>query len=137
MKRVLNALLTVLLFIWQLPQNIVGACVLIALWDKIISISKVSGASVIYAPCLSQRYSNAFSLGNLIFTGEVPQTQSGATIVKHEYGHCKQSVVLGPLYLPLIGVFSGVHALWWRPGRGNYHAFWTERWADKWGGVQR
>lgn len=137
MRKFLDGLLAVLLFLWQLPQNIVGACMLVHLWDKVISISKYIGATVVYCPDLAGRYNVGCSLGGMIFTSETPQTETGARIVAHEYGHCRQSVVLGPLYLPVVGIFSGLHAAFWRPGKGDYYAFWTEKWADRWGGVKR
>ena len=47
-------------------------------------------------------------------------------------------MILGPLYLLVIGLPSFIHAATWkdRPGR-DYYAFYTERWADRLGGVTR
>ena len=63
--------------------------------------------------------------------------------VQHEYGHCRQSEMLGPAYLPVVGICSGVHNIVhrlkkrWNLPRRDYYAFWTERWADWLGGVSR
>ena len=43
---------------------------------------------------------DGLSLGKFIFT---PDDKS---LVSHEYGHTKQSLILGPLYLPVVGVSS-------------------------------
>lgn len=62
-------------------------------------------------------------------------------ILQHEYGHSLQSAILGPLYLLVIGIPS---ILWAGLGQGyrnrtgaNYYSFYTERWADKLGKVER
>jgi hypothetical protein len=50
----------------------------------------------------------------------------------HEYGHTNQNRILGPLYLPVIGIPSILSA-----GLGlnssGHTSFWTETWANKWG----
>ena len=57
---------------------------------------------------------------------------------KHEWGHTRQSLLLGPLYLPLVGLPSLLWATWWTPLRStSYFRFFTERWADRLGGVRR
>ena len=59
-------------------------------------------------------------------------------MARHEYGHCLQSRLLGPLYLPLIGLPSLLWAIWWHPGRPiGYYTFYTERWADRLAGIER
>ena len=64
-------------------------------------------------------------------------------ILRHEYGHSIQSLVLGPLYLFVVGLPS---ILWcrvpalgksWRSGRRSYYSFITERSADRLGGNER
>ncbi|NJP41365.1 hypothetical protein HCH52_09920 [Oscillospiraceae bacterium HV4-5-C5C] len=57
----------------------------------------------------------------------------------HEYGHTWQSLLLGPLYLPVIGLSSFIWANWpgcrsWRQqNRRSYSWFWTEAWANRLG----
>ncbi|HAK61209.1 MAG TPA: hypothetical protein DCO77_12655, partial [Nitrospiraceae bacterium] len=48
----------------------------------------------------------------------------------HEYGHTWQSRILGPLYIPIIGVPSAISAGFQSPSK--HKIFWTERWADAW-----
>ncbi len=81
------------------------------------------------------RRRDALSLGLFIFVpaGEDPR------LLAHEYGHTLQSLALGPLYLPVIGLPSLLRAAWRRGRRRgrSYYDFYTERWADRWGGVDR
>ena len=72
------------------------------------------------------------SLGMFIF---VPGDADEHMIV-HEYAHTIQSLMLGPLYLPVVGLCS---MIWnrnpsagrgWRSGKASYYDFFTERWAE-------
>ena len=49
-----------------------------------------------------------------------------------------QSRMLGWLYLFVIGIPSILWAAWWNEGQNrSYYSFYTERWADRLGGVER
>ena len=72
------------------------------------------------------------SLGMFIF---VPR-DADAHMIVHEYAHTIQSLMLGPLYLPVVGLCS---MIWnrnpaagrgWRSGKASYYDFFTERWAE-------
>lgn len=73
------------------------------------------------------------------FKGEIPVSELAARLVVHEYGHTLQSLILGPLYLPVIGVSSTVWGFLPRLARRrrergiSYFAFFTERWANRLG----
>jgi hypothetical protein len=58
--------------------------------------------------------------------------------VRHEYGHSIQSMVLGPLYLLMIGipsmVWAGCFKNYRKRSKKSYYWFYTESWADRWGG---
>ena len=75
--------------------------------------------------------------------GRIPMTPALRRILRHEYGHSIQSLILGPLYLFVVGLPS---ILWcrvpalgksWRSGRRSYYSFFTERSADRLGGNER
>lgn len=72
------------------------------------------------------------SFGLFVF---VPRLCSRRLLV-HEYGHCVQSLVLGPAYLPLVAlpsiVWAGMPALGRMRERRSYsyYRFYTERLAD-------
>ena len=76
------------------------------------------------------------ALGKYIIVSE----HSDLLTIRHEYGHCRQSKRLGWLYLFVIGIPSIIYAAWWvkfDKGRHDYYDFYTERWADKLGGIKR
>ena len=64
------------------------------------------------------------SLGNYIFLSERSGLKEPA--YDHEFGHCIQSRILGPLYLPIVGLCSGIHCLF-HNRKNNYYEFWTEK----------
>ena len=61
--------------------------------------------------------------------------------IKHEYGHSVQSRRLGWLYIIVIGLPSLLWAIMYgraiRLSYNGYYKFYTEKWADKLGGVKR
>ena len=80
------------------------------------------------------RFPGGCSLGPVIFV----YTKYYADLIKHEYGHAKQSLYLGPLYLLVIGLPSLIWNLTYsESNKYSYYWFYTERWADKLGGVKR
>lgn len=129
---------------WQLPQHILGAIVKKVCKAKLITTYKE-------ATVYSWNMPGGMSLGKYIFvpfTGEL-LTPAGFFIsiamarqlIKHEYGHTKQSKILGWLYLIVIGLPSLIWAncfVGYRERTGkSYYSFYTEKWADKLGEVER
>jgi hypothetical protein len=54
--------------------------------------------------------------------------------IQHELGHSIQSLILGPLYLIVIGLPSWIWFTWYNNGkdkRVSYYWFYTEAWANK------
>lgn len=124
---------------WELPQNALGAIV-----------KKVCKAKY----CITYKDATVYtwnilggmSLGKYIF---VPFTREDipmhyefcSNYIMHEYGHTIQSKYLGWFYLLVIGLPS---LIWARCFNGyrqknnvSYYDFYTEKWADKLGGVER
>lgn len=141
MKRFRTSVLSVLLYLWQLPQNLLGLLLFhIGPYNPIREI-EYRGCRVL----ICGKFPGGISLGRYILVNFYRNAQDAAEshIVKHEYGHCRQSMILGPLYLPVIVASSGLHNLVHRYkakyglSRRSYYAFWTERWADRLGGVKR
>ena len=118
--------------VWGLPQTLLGLLVLFACPGCERSIYR--GAVV-----TRWRGRGGVSLGLFLFVPE----KADDRLLAHEYGHSLQSLLLGPLYLIVIGlpslVWAGLPALERRRERRgiSYYAFYTERWADRWGGVVR
>lgn len=131
MKTVLNILLFSLLFIWQIPQNLVALVMLPFLG----SLKKVCYRN--YCLCYSGEYMRGgISLGNFAFVSERLATKE--LDVAHEVdGHTVQSKILGPLYVFVIGIPSILWA-WLRnkEKHPNYYAFYTEKWANDCAGLE-
>lgn len=113
---------SILLFLWQLPQNLLGLLLLLFLVGE--QKHRIKNIDFYYA----KSFSGGISLGQYIILGHENEKS-----VRHEYGHCVQSKILGPLYLLIIGMPSIVHA-WLHEsqciGKSYYH-FWTESWANR------
>lgn len=78
-------------------------------------------------------FPNSIALGEYIIIGG----KCDKSDVRHEYGHVRQSRMLGWLYLVVIGIPSLWHACWhdklWAKNK-EYSHFWTEKWAENLGG---
>ena len=120
-----------LLWIWQLPQNLVGWFVFNMLEAKSSPIDK--GVFLHH-----KSFFSSVSLGKYIILNEY---QYNGKTLRHEYGHQKQSQYLGWFYLPVIGLPSVIGNLIFRiefiRKRLNYYHQPWEKWADKLGDVDR
>ena len=92
-----------------------------------------------YRGCIDTRWDTScgLSLGLFIFTPN--ETIKDADKIRvHEYGHCVQSIVLGPLFV-VIGIISlvwGRHpyfAKLRKEKKLKYTSCFVESWASKWG----
>lgn len=117
-----------LLYLWQLPQNIVGLIYKLIL-SREEQVLEQRGTAFFVAPTMN----GAVSLGNYVFISKWVIDKEA--VYDHEFGHCIQSRILGPLYLPIVGLFSGIHCMLYS-GDGTYYKFWTEAWANKLGGIE-
>lgn len=125
----MKLIVEILLWIWQAPQNIVGL-VFHLIYGR--TMARYRGINVV----VSERFPGGISLGRSIFVKR-PYLADPDTW-KHEYGHTRQSLYLGPFYLFVVGIPSLLWAWYWNPSRGvSYYSFYTEKWADKLGGVER
>lgn len=139
---------SLLLWVWQLPQNLLGLLVIL-----IFRAKRVSDIYTLYFTLWSVKIPGfGISLGSYIIMS-LPCSYSDFI---HEYGHGIQSRWLGPLYLILVGIPSGVfnnlwdrlfHKKWplerrvkwyysrWPEGPGGH--WWDRFTADVLGGVSR
>lgn len=127
------ALINLFGYLWQLPQNILGAII------SALFASKIDDGVYEWK---GYRAWGSVSLGNYIIlsSGRLPETY------RHEVGHQVQSLILGPLYLLIIGLPSICWAALWtnqntaeslRDKGISYYDFYTESWADRLGNVHR
>ena len=112
----------ILLYLWQLPQNLLGLAV--------IAFTGAKRKGDIY---YTDRYWFGVSLGNYIIFGGF----FNSIDEKHERGHQKQSLYLGWLYLLVIGLPSAIGNLLNRVIDFDYYKQPWEAWADKLGGAVR
>lgn len=117
----------ILLFIWQLPQTILGILWLninLIFYYGIKHIATIGNSVYVYQIPTKLE---SVSLGKYIVVSEdvTPET------IYHEYGHCKQSKILGWLYIPVIAIPSLIWAGIYQWTNKPYEWFYTERWANK------
>lgn len=110
--------------LWQLPQVILGLIVALVFRAKRDGDLWICSAKI------------GVSFGPII----VIYSKADETTIAHERGHSKQSLMLGPLYLVIVGLPSIIMA--WLSAiipalSQTYYKRWPESWADKLGGVQR
>jgi hypothetical protein len=137
-----RSLAKVLLWVWQLPQNIIGLFLVLVLRAK-----RNVSFSVYFVDAMF-----GVSLGDYV----ILHSRSPYTTLEHEKGHQVQSRWLGPLYLLVVGIPSAVfnnlwdrlfHKKWgmeerskwyysrWPEGPGGH--WWDRFTADVLGGVER
>lgn len=132
---------SVLLWLWQLPQNIIGFII-----SRFCTRHYELSADMI-CYCNDSFFNSAVSLGDyividisLLFSVQLRQ------VLRHEHGHQMQSLYLGPLYLIVIGlpslcgnIYDRIfHRDWEKLRRESwYYSRFPENWADRLGGVKR
>ena len=133
MNRILTLIKETILWLWQAPQNLLGL-VLWAIYSKDSYSQMHKGIRVVVNP----RFPGGISLGNTILLW--CDLNHHEDTWNHEWGHTRQSRMLGPLYLLVIGLPSIIWAATYKYDieyPNKYYSFYTERWADKLGGVKR
>jgi len=120
--------------IHQLPQTLL-AYILILFWKA--EYEQTYKGIKVYRT--KKRY--GISLGTIIILSTIHNFKT----LKHEYGHTRQSLYFGWLYLVIIGIPSismnicsyVLYKLGYPKCAKNYYKRWPENWADKLGGVER
>lgn len=145
MKKFLKVILDILLYIWQLPQHILAL-----IWMLVCRIKFGKPEKEIYRGRLYLHYPKwncGVSLGNYILLG--PYYRNDQMTKDHEWGHTRQSLIFGPLYLLIVGLISGIgnryDVMFHTKERGwtyaqSYKWYYNqpiEKWADNLGGVVR
>lgn len=127
MKKISSYIKNLLMWLWQFPQNLLAICIEGILCEAAYRKGKIDGSTLIYNYVLP-----TMSLGNYIFVN----TMFSNTDIKHSHGHSKQSRILGPLYLVVIGIPSLLHLIVYNicskiGFSWDYYKFYTELWANK------
>ena len=115
----------ILLFIWQILQNIIG------LFYWLISQAQIIEKKDHVYILQTDSRQGSVSLGNFVFISKY--TRNKDFTIKHELGHTIQSKYLGPLYLFVIGIPSILWVVFRRTfcPKKDYYWFYTESWANK------
>lgn len=123
MKKISWWIIFVLLFIWQLPQNLVAVVMLPFLGKLTLRCERH------YCFCFTgTNMQGGISLGNFAFVS--PSLSKRDPEVAHEVnGHTFDSKWMGPLYLLIIGIPSILNAIF--GFTECYHDFYPEVHADK------
>lgn len=137
MKEIINFLR----ILWELPQSLLGFILF-----QVYSV----GCHCMEAPygdvriLYSERMRGGISLGRFIILPWKYRYNSSSYVrdaISHEYGHTRQSLYLGWLYLIVIGLpsllWAWAHSTFKRLQEISYYDFYTEKNADKLGGVRR
>ena len=109
-------------------QNILGFII----WIYVLLTGPKEKRHVFHGALVTRWYlKSSMSMGLFLFMGT-----DDPRVLVHEYGHTIQSCILGPLYLPVVGIPS----FCWantphfernrRMGRYRYSDFYPEKWAN-------
>ena len=126
-----------LLYLWQLPQNLLGL-LLVAIYKPERKHIMDNGNEIHFA----NRMLGGISLGKYSIVNTCHYRKDIADALKrdtvrHEaIGHAKQSLYLGPLYLLVVGLPSIVWAAICKDNK-RYFEVYPENWADKLADVKR
>ena len=124
-----------LLYLWQLPQNLAGFILSLYCSGHDVYICYDGETVNVY---LCKLFYSAVSLGDVIIADN--RVYYGGNRINHEHGHQKQSRILGPLYLIVIGLPSllgNIYSRLFHKSASWYYKQPWEAWADKLGGVER
>jgi len=127
-----------LLFIWELPQTLVG-------WFLVLILSKgkrkrISKSDSIYMDVYEVPLMMAVCFGRICLLGKL----FGEVYEQHEFGHRLQSARFGWLYLFSVGIVSITRNFYFQTLLGEtdynarqkwYYGSWPENAADRLGGV--
>ena len=113
---------------WGIIQNVLGFLI----WIYVLLTGPKEKRHVFHGALVTRWYlKSSMSMGMFLFMGT-----DDPEVLVHEYGHTIQSCILGPLYLPVIGIPS----FCWanvprfernrRRGKYRYSDFYPERWAN-------
>ena len=128
----MKTLIKILRWIWEFPQHLLGF-ILIKLCD--VEYKETYNGVDVYVG----DFPGGISLGQYIIISESSYRDKRARTKKHEYGHSRQSLYLGPLYLIAVGLPSLLWAGLYKKFKReiSYYEVYPENWADELGEVNR
>lgn len=129
----MDILITILRWIWEFPQHFLGF-ILTKIYN--VEYKETYKGVKVYAG----NFPGGISLGTYILMSDYSYKDTQNRTKKHEYGHTRQSLYFGPLYLLLVGIpsiiWAGVIHKFVKKNV-SYYSVYPENWADKLGEVHR
>ena len=134
MKNIDYRLFYLIQWTWGLPVNLIGALCFLFCKLRGYKSENFGYAHITYVPWNA----GGISIGTFIFIrADHPSKTWTYNARIHEYGHTWQCLLLGPLYLLVIGIPSSVwcnfFAGWRKKNNVSYYVLYTENWANSWG----
>lgn len=121
-------------WIWEFPQCLLGFVLTLCYNVEYKETFKE-------IPIYAGKFPGGISLGLYILMSENNQKYNRNSVKEHEWGHTRQSIRLGWLYLPTVGLCSaswiGLRKISSKLRNKSYYSVWPENQADKFGGVIR
>ena len=132
--------LFILAAFWQLTWGILQSTI-----GLLVFLVNIGCPHCIYRGSLMTEWKrqDGVSLGLFAFVPKTYNEGLNEHLRRHEYGHCVQSMILGPLYLPVIGLPSlgwnvmPIFQRYRKRQKVNYEQFYTEAWANRLGGTRQ
>jgi hypothetical protein len=116
--------------LWELPQLLLSLALLAAVKKKIFKTLNYRDTNIYFV----NGFPGGISLSYIIILNA--RYTDYPDVIKHEYGHSRQSLMLGWFYLPVVGLPSLIRSIIWNikklPEKDYYNKF-PENWANKLG----
>lgn len=126
----MKGLISFLMYLHQLPQNLLGFALYLC-YQGYEEMRQVGYNDVVVVK--SPKMRGGISLGQYVIVSRDANLET----IYHELGHCKQSQILGWLYLIVIGlpsiIWAELYGIQEIRERWSYYDFYTERWANELG----
>jgi hypothetical protein len=117
---------------WGFPQTLIGLIKFLSSRKKEYKVINFHGA----VTTLHTESWGGVSLGGFIFCNSVKGEERTKDYIIHEFGHTVQSLILGPLFIFVIGIPSMLwcntkkcQAIWKAEGH-SYYDLYCEKWAN-------
>ena len=139
----MKTVLEILKYIWQLPQNLLGLILISFSKSKEVEEVQCNDEEIVKVYLVNDTFGGIVSLGKYILcdTSYFWMCSKGyrKNIISHEHGHQKQSMMLGWLYLLIVGFTSlflvNIPYRIFKKSNDWYYSRFPENWANKLGKV--
>ena len=118
-------------FTWEFPQTFAGNAIShLRNFFSDVDITYYNGATLVNTNDKSNNWSG-MTLGSYINGINLTADPEKNDVFAHEYGHTKQSELLGPLYIPIVGSPSLLGSVSDHFGWSDHDREWYEIWANQ------